>query len=221
MNDARMVVVGMGCCDARVLAALLALCAACEVSGQVGAADVMIASGDDETSSTGAIELPPGRSTATVAGLDDLDDTGASSDDDGTDTEPVNFDVGTVVDVDDTSGSDSSAGTTGATCCEAMLGPGCGEPELEACVCEADPFCCEEQWDETCVDIAMFGACIGGCLPPEPPAPDDCCVDNEGPGCLDAEIAACVCAQDPYCCSYTWDDVCVGYVDSFGCGTCV
>lgn len=221
MNDTRMVVVGMRCCDARLLAALLGLCAACEVSGQVGAADVMIASGDDETSSTGAIELPPGRSTATVAGLDDLEGTGASSDDDGTDTEPVDFDVGTVVDVDDTSGSDSSAGTTGATCCEAMLGPGCGEPELEACVCAADPFCCEERWDETCVDIAMFGACIGGCLPPEPPPPDDCCIDNAGPGCLDPEVEACVCAQDPYCCSYTWDDVCVGYVDAFGCGTCV
>jgi hypothetical protein len=217
MYDARMVVVGMRCCDARALAALLGLSAACEVGGRVGAADVVITSGGDATS-TGPIELPPGRSSATVADVDELDD---SSDGDSSDTEPFHFDVGGAVDVDDTAGSDSSAGSTGATCCEAMMGPGCGEPELEACVCDADPFCCEQQWDEACVDIAMFGACIGGCIPPEPPAPDHCCVASEGPGCLDAEIEACVCAQDPYCCAYTWDDVCVGYVDAFGCGTCV
>jgi hypothetical protein len=218
MKNTRMVF-GMRCRDARVLAALLALCAACEVGGRVGAAEVVLASGGDVTS-TGPIELPPGRSTATVADVDELDDTGVAPDSDSSDTEPSAFDVGGPFDVDDTSGSDSSAGTTGTNCCEAMLGPGCAEPELEACVCDADPFCCEEQWDEACVDIAMFGGCIGGCIPPEPPPPDHCCVANEGPGCLDAEIEACVCAQDPYCCSYTWDDVCVGDVDEFGCGAC-
>jgi hypothetical protein len=28
-------------------------------------------------------------------------------------------------------------------------------------------------------------------------------------GCVDA-----ICAQDPYCCSTDWDDVCVSHVDS-------
>jgi len=51
-------------------------------------------------------------------------------------------------------------------------------------------------------------------------AADDCCTAHDGPGCADATIEACVCAQDDLCCSSSWDDVCVSEVASFGCGTC-
>lgn len=33
-------------------------------------------------------------------------------------------------------------------------------------------------------------------------------------------VETCVCDADPYCCSNAWDSLCVGEVDSLGCGTC-
>jgi len=57
---------------------------------------------------------------------------------------------------------------------------------------------------------------------PDPPPPNegDCCVPGDGTGCGDAVVAACVCADDPYCCDTTWDELCVAEVDSLGCGGC-
>lgn len=48
----------------------------------------------------------------------------------------------------------------------------------------------------------------------------DCCIPHETPGCVDAGVMACVCAQDEACCVELWDDVCVSEVVSFECGTC-
>jgi hypothetical protein len=43
-----------------------------------------------------------------------------------------------------------------------------------------------------------------------------CC--NTGPygvgGCIDPDIEAAVCAEDPYCCATRWDSICVGEVES-------
>jgi hypothetical protein len=47
-----------------------------------------------------------------------------------------------------------------------------------------------------------------------------CCSPSLSPGCSDASIASCVCAQDSYCCSVEWDSQCVDEVDLFGCGSC-
>jgi hypothetical protein len=47
-----------------------------------------------------------------------------------------------------------------------------------------------------------------------------CCTAQSGPGCSDAAVEQCVCAQDSYCCDTKWDSICVGEVDSFGCGSC-
>ena len=100
--------------------------------------------------------------------------------------------------------------------------PGCEDPELEACVCAADEFCCAEQWDDACVDVAVFGDCGAVCDDmPIAPEQDDCCVANDAAaGCLDPVVQDCVCATDPYCCAYTWDDVCVDYVEQLDCGVC-
>jgi hypothetical protein len=55
-------------------------------------------------------------------------------------------------------------------CCE-VGAPGCATASVEACVCQADPFCCETQWDGQCVlevDALACGDCdgVGGdCLP--------------------------------------------------------
>lgn len=56
--------------------------------------------------------------------------------------------------------------------------------------------------------------------PPGPMDPGDCCVGHGGLGCADAEIESCVCAQDDFCCSMKWDDLCVSLVAKLGCGSC-
>lgn len=53
------------------------------------------------------------------------------------------------------------------------------------------------------------------------PRQRDCCEENRGvPGCVDADIAACVCASDPSCCSDNWDALCASLVEAQGCGSC-
>jgi hypothetical protein len=47
----------------------------------------------------------------------------------------------------------------------------------------------------------------------------DCCETGDA-GCSDAEVRDCVCAVDPYCCEFEWDEQCVVEVTALGCGTC-
>ena len=37
------------------------------------------------------------------------------------------------------------------SCCEAKDTPGCEDPAVVACVCAEDGYCCNVEWDETCV----------------------------------------------------------------------
>ncbi len=56
-------------------------------------------------------------------------------------------------------------GTTGGepgSCCEAGTGPGCDQPDVQSCVCDLDPFCCDEAWDDLCVDTGIDAGC-GAC----------------------------------------------------------
>jgi hypothetical protein len=46
------------------------------------------------------------------------------------------------------------------------------------------------------------------------------CCETGSAGCADSAVAACVCAQDPFCCATEWDAQCVAEVAKFGCGTC-
>jgi hypothetical protein len=47
-------------------------------------------------------------------------------------------------------------------CCEPGSTPGCDDPQIEACVCAIDPFCCAIAWDESCVqEVETFGC--GSC----------------------------------------------------------
>ena len=50
--------------------------------------------------------------------------------------------------------------------------------------------------------------------------PGDCCTVHAAAGCSDPIVSACVCAQDSFCCTGTWDEQCVFQVQSFGCATC-
>lgn len=37
----------------------------------------------------------------------------------------------------------------------------------------------------------------------------DCCEPKETPGCEDADVTSCTCAEDDFCCDNTWDSMCV------------
>ncbi len=42
------------------------------------------------------------------------------------------------------------------------------------------------------------------------PGAGDCFAENGTPGCEDLDCCREICAQDPYCCDFEWDDLCVG-----------
>jgi hypothetical protein len=143
-------------------------------------------------------------STGSFTGGGSESSTGA---DDGTDEAgEFSFDLG-----NDT--GDSSEG-----CCVPADGPGCSDDVIEACVCEHDPYCCEEAWDDACVNTAQLSGCspCAGAIPPQL----DCCTSNVIGGCLELDVQDCVCAVDAYCCEQAWDETCVGMVDDLGCGIC-
>jgi hypothetical protein len=77
------------------------------------------------------------------------------------------------------------------------------------------PECCSELWTEQCA-AAVEGLLCGNCSG----SFEECCAVQPDPGCPSPEIESCVCAQDPFCCNETWDDLCVSNVDDFGCAMC-
>jgi hypothetical protein len=103
----------------------------------------------------------------------------------------------------------------GAACCEATKTPGCpSDPQLEACVCQLDPFCCDDSWDNICVGQATAD-CSAQCV-----FGTGCCEPHPTPGCDTAAVQMCVCAIDPFCCEKQWDMLCVEQVTTEQCGSC-
>ena len=94
---------------------------------------------------------------------------------------------------------------TGPDCCFPQATPGCEDPECEALVCAADPFCCDTLWDSLCAEqaAALCEACGG-----DPPKTGPCCAANGTPGCEDPVCNAAVCSDDPACCLAPWDFQC-------------
>ncbi|MEX1368891.1 MAG: hypothetical protein AB1Z98_37545 [Nannocystaceae bacterium] len=111
------------------------------------------------------------------------------------------------IDADDCGGPVGGVGD----CCIDNNSPGCEVPAVQACVCALDAYCCATEWDDVCAGLAANDC--DGCGPPN----EDCCTVQASPGCTDPGIQACVCAEDPYCCSTQWDGVCVGLVGSTLC----
>lgn len=60
----------------------------------------------------------------------------------------------------------------------------------------------------------------GGSPTTTTPGSSACCEAIETPGCVDAVLQDCVCAQDSYCCETAWDATCVSEVNDLGCGVC-
>lgn len=59
-------------------------------------------------------------------------------------------------------GGGQDEGGGGVACCDVHQMTGCADMAVETCVCEDDPFCCNETWDEQCVDEAN-NLCGAGC----------------------------------------------------------
>lgn len=47
-------------------------------------------------------------------------------------------------------------------CCAPSDVPGCTRPEVQACICDIDPFCCIFRFDDNCVNLAA-ARCAGAC----------------------------------------------------------
>jgi hypothetical protein len=82
--------------------------------------------------------------------------------------------------------------------------PGCEEPDCCWAVCQEDPFCCLNEWDDICASAANyecgFAACEG--------ATGNCLSEHPTPGCDDELCCNLVCSLDPLCCTNAWDDLC-------------
>ena len=162
--------------------------------------------------------------TGREPGADDGKDDGNADDgnaDDGS-ADDGNADDGNA---DDGTGGDPPDGPKGG-CCEVNATPGCTDAAVESCVCGADAYCCDTEWDDVCVGLVDSESCgmCGGA-----PGDDDdddaapagtCCTAVDTPGCSDQAIESCVCENDAFCCDFAWDEFCVEIVEAESCGTC-
>lgn len=220
-----------GCILRRVCAVVMLGAIGCDATGSVGAAvnvddgatstssdDAIVGTNDDASSSS--TDAPPSddanRDPNDVSSAGESSDSGASSDSgESSDDATTSSSAGT---------EEATTGASGfdASCCAASTAPGCDDAVVVACVCASDSYCCEVAWDDACVAQASADACDNACEDPQSLVPPDCCLaqDEGNAGCSDTPTQDCVCAYDPYCCLQTWDDVCVGYVDDYACGSC-
>ena len=70
------------------------------------------------------------------------------------------------------------------------------------CVCDARPECCEGRWTAECEAYGL-GACLEACR-----CPDLCCDAQDHPGCDVPACEACVCDEQPSCCTDEWTAGC-------------
>ncbi len=89
-------------------------------------------------------------------------------------------------------------------CDEPHDGPGCLQPQCCEIVCETDVFCCDVQWDQTCVDLS-----VEVCGDVECPEEGDCLDVHDTPGCIEETCCELVRMHDPFCGYGTWDEFCV------------
>ncbi|AKT39662.1 hypothetical protein [Chondromyces crocatus] len=120
-------------------------------------------------------------------------------------------------------GTGSGSEPTTCTRDKCSAGPLLNGAPCGACVqsiCAADPFCCDNYWDDLCVAqvysvcgsvTCSTGTCAHGLCQQGGPLTNGC--DSNG-------VVATICAADPYCCDTYWDSYCVGHVSSVAGKTC-
>jgi hypothetical protein len=95
--------------------------------------------------------------------------------------------------------------------------PFCNDRDCCDLVCELDPFCCSTSWDSICANEAtLFPQCP--CF--QCPKSDHNCFTEGVAGCTDPACCETVCAIDPFCCTNSWDGLCVSEAIDLcdGCG---
>jgi len=110
------------------------------------------------------------------------------------------------------------------TCAHDSCEPGVVlDPACDDCVqsiCNADPYCCDTQWDSYCVEEVRTICGSLRCDESQGSCPHTLCAEGTALGnSCDAPPAqtSCVeaiCAVDSYCCTNQWDGICVGEVAS-------
>jgi hypothetical protein len=101
---------------------------------------------------------------------------------------------------------DAAAAVLSNDCCTVSSSAACDDVEVLACVCAGDAFCCDVAYDTSCVRQAA-SRCGQDCDARVPVS--DCCGASEVPGCAAPQVASCVCAVDPFCCAFRFDESCV------------
>ncbi len=92
-----------------------------------------------------------------------------------------------------TTGTDSlDSGTTGAapSCCQVSPSPGCGNMEIQTCVCTIEPSCCQQVWSEMCVELAAQPCGDPGCDDPPSTTTQDPTASSGDPPTLTCEELA-------------------------------
>jgi len=204
---------------------------ACESVGVIGSAvddgDATTTGRGDESSGGLTSELMP--FDASTSGGDETTTEQSTTGKGTTDAETT--DATTTGEAEKLDAGSTSTGTDGETetddvgtklfdpCCAPNEEPGCTDDlDVQNCVCAIDPYCCDEAWDEACVNAGKQAGCSSCGV--DMPFVAGCCTASMAMGCDDAEVQACVCAIDPYCCLQQWDETCVEKVDELGCGSC-
>ena len=101
-------------------------------------------------------------------------------------------------------GSFPACGPEAGSCATENVSPGCDDIECCKALCAVDTFCCCDEWDAICAEGAL-GLCLAACGDEQS---GDCMFGNGSPGCRDAVCCETVCAQDLFCCSMEWDQLC-------------
>ena len=91
---------------------------------------------------------------------------------------------------------------TAGSCFVANGSPGCDDLACCEPICADDPYCCDTEWDQLCVNAANVSCAGGG------GGSGDCCAANGSPGCEDSECQTLICNSDSYCCEVEWDEIC-------------
>jgi hypothetical protein len=92
------------------------------------------------------------------------------------------------------------------SCYVPHLTPGCDQPGCcsQVCALPGYAYCCQTSWDLSC---AMQAADI--CDKCGDPLAGSCYQAHGTPNCANAACCDIVCNLDPFCCSETWDGLCV------------
>jgi hypothetical protein len=145
----------------------------------------------------GAAETPS-------AGLRPLDESRGAG---GVSAAPSSLDAGEpAAEAPDAALTDAGGLPPSNDCCTESELPGCSDAPVLECVCDGDAACCNDSYDALCVTEAITRCALACELPPPE---SDCSTPSELPSCTVSDIAECVCAIDPFCCTFRFDANCV------------